>query len=312
MSRSRKSAGRGPDTHNHHLTIHLYNMDRRSFIKSSAVAGLSGMALFGAGCARQEEPAVEAEEELTGSVASIGLQLYTVRSLMQEDFAGTIERVAAIGYKELEFAGYFDHSPADVRTLIDGLGLTAPAVHAGIGSLRSDLDAVIESAAIIGHQYIVCPYLDENERTLDHYKQHAEFFNTVGEACKAAGVQFAYHNHDFEFFETDGVLPYDVLLTETDSALMQMELDLYWIRKAGFDERAYFETHPGRFPLCHVKDMAADGEITSVGSGGIDFGTIFAASEEAGLEHYFVEHDFPDDPMQSITDGYAHVAALRF
>lgn len=290
----------------------LHNMDRRSFIKSSAVAGLSSMAFFGAGCASQEEPAVETKEELKGSVASIGVQLYTVRSLMQEDFAGTIERVARIGYKELEFAGYFDHSPSDVRTLIDGLGLTAPAVHVGIGSLRSDLDAVIESATIIGHRYIVCPYLNEDERTLDHYKQHAEFFNTVGEACKAAGVQLAYHNHDFEFFETDGVLPYDVLLAETDSALVQMELDLYWIKKAGYDARAYFEAHPGRFPLCHVKDMTADGEMTSVGSGEIDFGAIFAVSAEAGLEHYFVEHDFPADPMQSITDGYAHVAALRF
>lgn len=312
MSRSRKSEGHGPESQTIINGTNLQNMDRRVFIKSSAVAGLSGMALFGAGCASQEEPAAPAQEEPTGSIANIGIQLYTVRSLMQEDFAGTLERVAQIGYNELEFAGYFDHSPADVRTLIDGLGLTAPAVHVGIDSLRSDLDTVIESATTIGHRYIVCPYLAEEERTLDHYKQHAEFFNTAGEACKAAGVQFAYHNHDFEFFETDGVLPYDVLLAETDSALVQMELDLYWIRKAGHDALAYFEAHSGRFPLCHVKDMAADGEMTSVGSGEIDFGAIFSASEQAGLEHFFVEHDFPHDPMQSITDGYAHVAALRF
>ena len=114
------------------------------------------------------------------------------------------------------------------------------------------------------------------------------------------------------FFETEGVIPFDLLLAECDPALVQIELDLYWIKKGGYDALAYFENHPGRFPLCHVKDMGDDEGITRVGSGTIDFGPIFAQSEQAGLVHYFVEHDHPDDPMQSLTDGYAHLKELRF
>lgn len=246
------------------------------------------------------------------ALARIGVQLYTVRSVLEDDFVGGVEQVAAIGYDEVEFAGYYDHSPADVKALLDRVGLTAPAVHVGIDILRDNLDATLEAAQVIGHQYIVCPWLAPNQRALDQYKEHAALFNTVGEACKAAGLQFAYHNHDFEFEETDGQRPYDLLLAETDAELVQMELDLFWITKAGHDPLAYFERQPGRFPLCHVKDMAADEMMVDVGKGTIDFGAIFAQSEQAGLAHYFVEHDNPDDPMQSLTNSYNHLKALRF
>ena len=293
-------------------------MNRRTFLKSSAVAGLGGLALFNAGCAESQDYAVEEATSEAAPAARalerIGVQLYTVRSILENDFVAGIEQVAAIGYNEVEFAGYYDHSPADVRALLDRVGLTAPAVHVGIDILRDNLDGVLEAAQIVGHQYVVCPYLAEDQRTLDHYKQHAAFFNEVGQKCKEAGIQFAYHNHDFEFFETDGQIPFDVLLAETDAGLVKMELDLFWIKKGGHDALTYFQNHPGRFPLCHVKDMAGDAEgtMTPVGKGTIDFGSIFAQSEQAGLVHYFVEHDHPDDPMQSITDGYAHLKALRF
>lgn len=291
-------------------------MNRRAFIKSSATVGLGGLALFNAGCVEREEYTMD---EITPESAPepralerIGVQLYTVRNILENDFVGGIEQVAAVGYNEVEFAGYFDHSPAEVKALLDRVGLTAPSVHVGIDMLRDDLDTVLDAAQTIGHQYVVCPWVAEDQRTLDHYKQHAALFNEVGEQCKTAGIQFAYHNHDFEFFVTDGQVPYDLLLAETDAALVQMELDLYWIKKGGYDALAYFEKHPGRFPLCHVKDMGNDEAITPVGKGTIDFGSIFAQSEQAGLTHYFVEHDHPDDPMQSITDGYAHLKALRF
>lgn len=242
----------------------------------------------------------------------IGAQLYTVRDLMAEDFEGTIERVAEIGYDEVEFAGYFDHTPEEVRAVIDRVGITAPAVHVGIDMLRSDLASVLDAAVTVGHEFVVCPYLAENERTLDHYRRHADFFNEVGETCRAAGVQLAYHNHEFEFIETDGVIPYEFLLDETDPELVAMELDLYWVEKAGHDALAWFASYPGRFPLCHVKDMAENEDMTVVGSGTIDFAATFAANEEAGLRHWFVEHDFPSDSMASLTNGYTHLAALRY
>ncbi len=256
---------------------------------------------------------MQAEAPPTGrALEQIGVQLYTVRGLMEKDVAGTLEQVAAIGYDEVEFHDCFDHNPEEIKSLLDQFGLAAPAAHVGIDRLRDEFDAVLEEAQTVGHRYLVCPWLDEDERTLAHYKELAPFFNEVGAACKEAGIQFAYHNHDFEFEVTDGQVPYDLLLDETDADLVQMELDLFWITKGGHDPMAYFERYPGRFSLCHVKDMADGETMVSVGEGNIDFGRIFAQSEQAGLVHYFVEHDNPDDPIASIAASYAHLKELRF
>lgn len=279
-------------------------INRRDFLKTSASAAFGGFLMNN----------LQAREAMAGtkSLGKIGVQLYTVRDLMKQDFSGTLEKVAKIGYKEVEFAGYFDNKPEQVRKLLDGLGLTAPAVHVGIDLLRDKLDVTLETAKTIGHKYIVCPWLAPADRTLGKYQEHAALFNKVGEACQKAGLQFAYHNHDFEFEVQDGKIPYDLLLAETDPALVQMELDLFWIRKGGQDPLAYFEKHPGRFPLCHVKDMAEDEKMVEVGAGKIDFAQIFSHSKHAGLQHYFVEHDNPGDALQSITTSYQHLKKLKF
>ena len=279
-------------------------LNRRDFLKTSASAALGGFLMN----------QLQAGEALASakSLGKIGVQLYTVRDLMKADFAGTLAKVAKAGYQEVEFAGYFDHKPEDVKKLLADLGLQAPAVHVGIDLLRDKLDATLETAKIIGHKYIVCPWLAPEDRTLEKYKEHATLFNKAGAACKKAGLQFAYHNHDFEFEAQDGKIPYDLLLAETDPALVQMELDLFWIRKGGHDALAYFEKHPGRFPLCHVKDMAEDGKMAEVGAGQIDFAQIFSHSKHAGLQHYFVEHDNPEDALQSITASYQYLKKLKF
>ena len=140
----------------------------------------------------------------------------------------------------------------------------------------------------------------------------AELFNKVGEKCQEAGLQFGYHNHDFEFDSLDGQIPYDLLLQGTDPKLVQMELDIYWIKKAGKDPLAYFERYRGRFALCHVKDMTEAEEMVDVGEGEIDFAEIFSKSEEAGLKHYFVEHDHPEDPLKSIKTSFKYLKQLEF
>jgi sugar phosphate isomerase/epimerase len=251
-------------------------------------------------------------QEKAHSLASIGLQLYTVRDLMKKDFTGTLEKVAAIGYKEVEFAGYFDNKPEDVKKLLDRLGLKAPASHISIDAFREKLDATLQTAQVVGHQFLVCPWLSPLERSLEKYKAHAAFFNKVGEACRKAGLQFAYHNHDFEFETVDGSIPYDVLLNETDPELVQMELDLFWIKKGGQDALAYFAKYPGRFPLCHVKDMDEKRNMVDVGKGKIDFAKIFAQAPQAGLKHFFVEHDEPKEPLQSITASCQYLKSLKF
>ncbi|MGH7697000.1 MAG: sugar phosphate isomerase/epimerase family protein [Gemmatimonadaceae bacterium] len=246
----------------------------------------------------------------------IGLQLYTVRDLMKANVEDTLAKVAGIGYKEVEFAGYFDRTPTALRATLDTLGLTSPASHIGYDAIDpAKIGATLDAANAIGNKYIIVAYLlDTQRKTLDDWKRHAERFNRAGEAAKARGLQFAYHNHDFEFVPLDGKVPYDVLLESSDPSLVKMEMDLYWITKAGSDWKAYFDRWPGRFPMVHVKDSAGapQHEMRDVGAGSMPFATIFAQRKKGGIEHFFVEHDNPKDPIASITASYQHLKNLSF
>src|SRR5690606_35927112 len=130
----------------------------------------------------------------------IGVQIYTVRDLMAQDMAGTLSAVARVGYQEVEFAGYFERSPAEVRRMLDDAGLAAPAAHVQLSAVRDDPGALIETAMGVGHQMLIVPWVSEAERaTLDQWRALAETFNRFGQTCRDAGLRFAYHNHDFEF-----------------------------------------------------------------------------------------------------------------
>jgi sugar phosphate isomerase/epimerase len=257
----------------------------------------------------------------------VGLQLYTVRDLMKADFDGTIAKVAAIGYKEVEFAGYFGRTGQQVRAACDKNGLEPISTHVQYDELDDKFPSVIETSKTIGLKYIVCPWIPEDLRkSPDIWKQAAAKFNHCGEQSKKAGLQFAYHNHWFEFLPVDGKLPYDALLKECDGNLVKMEMDLCWITAAGGDPLKYFNLYPGRFPLVHVKDLkklpviTAGGsqnfgdtvDLTSVGSGIIDWKRIFAQSEKAGIKHYIVEHDKPEVPFDSITKSYEYLNKVRW
>lgn len=246
---------------------------------------------------------------------AIGVQLYTVRRILEKDFEGTLARIAAIGFEEVEFFNYYGRSPQEVKAALARTGLRAPAAHVAAPSVSYPWEREREAALTIGHRYLICAYLAPSERrTLDDYKRAAATFNRAGEDCRAAGLQFGYHNHDFEYTPLEGKIPYDVLLAETDPELVKMEMDLYWITKGTQDPLAYFDKHPGRFHLFHVKDMdnsSARGQ-TEVGRGIIDFKRIFAQAERAGVRHFFVERDDPEDPLASIRDSYQYLRQLEF
>jgi sugar phosphate isomerase/epimerase len=274
---------------------------RREFL-GVAGAGLASLAL--------RPPGREADR-----IKRIGVQLYTVRDAMKSDFEGTLARVAAIGYREVEFAGYFGHTAAQLRGILHQSGLDAPSAHIGIESLGDEWGKTLDDAHTAGHRYLVVAWLDEVDRKdLDAYRRVAERFNRAGVTAAQAGIRLAYHNHEFEFAPMEGRIPYDVLLEATDPQLVALEMDLYWITKGGQDPLTYFARWPGRFPMVHVKDSAGPPEhrMADVGAGSIDWRALFARRKQAGIEHFFVEHDEPADPFASITTSYRYLRELRF
>jgi sugar phosphate isomerase/epimerase len=278
-------------------------MDRRTFVGTLGAAGAAAV-LPGGG-------SLLASEKL----GKIGVQLYTVRDLMKASVEKTLAEVAAIGYEEVEFAGYFNRPPGAIRQLLDRNGLHAPAAHVGIELLRGPWNRTLDEAMEMGQKYLVVAWLDPKERSsVDAIKKTADLFNRAAEDAQRFKIQLAYHNHDFEFNDVEGRRMYDLFLENTDPKLVKMEMDLYWITKGGADPAAYFARWPERFPLVHVKDGGPppDSVMTEVGKGVIKWGELFAQRKQAGIKHFFVEHDNPKDPMQSITTSYKYLRALRF
>ncbi len=279
-------------------------MNRRNFIQTAAFAALGGSLLSEQAFAKQK-------------IKSPGIQLYTVRNELGKDFEGTLKAVAALGYKEFEFFGnYYGKDPKAVKTMLAGMGVTAPAGHFALAALSTDVNKVIDTAKAAGHGIVICPFLMPNERkTLDDYKKLCAVLNKSGEACKKAGLTFGYHNHDFEFKELEGKLPYDLILAECDKNTVKMEMDLGWITHAGKDPLTYFAKYPGRFITVHVKDMdASQKQITmELGRGKVDFKRILAKSKQAGVKHYFVEQDNTSlTPLESIKISMEYLKKLEF
>ena len=265
-----------------------------------------------------------------------GLQLFTFFGQIDKDVDGTLKKIAEIGYVEIESAfsmkgGYYGYSSKDFAKLLDGLGLKwrshhvlgapfklPPGTKMPVGAdgkpitlptvlnLRDNMQEIVDQAAEGGIEWLVCA--NTPVATSDEIKSSIAVLNKTDEACKKAGLHFAYHNHDTEFHEVEGKVPYQLLLSETK---LKMELDLAWAIKGGQDPVALFKLHPGRFPLWHVKDLDAKHEvILPVGSGTIDYKRIFEAHETAGLEYYFIEHDFPKDAWASIQTSIQYLKQL--
>lgn len=244
---------------------------------------------------------------------SIGLQLYTVRAALEEEFEQTLARVAAIGYREVEFAGYFGHAASQVRSSLRDAGLMAPSAHIPLEAIGSGWEEVIENALAIGHRYLVVASAS-GVTDIDGYRRVAERFNHAGEVAAKAGIRFGYHNHEFEFTPLAGQLPYDVLFEATDPKYVCFEMDLYWITRGGQNPLDYFKRWPGRIVLLHLKDAAGSRpyRMAPVGAGVIDWRRILAQSTRTGVEHFFVEHDDATDPFASIAESYAYLRQLRF
>ncbi|MDX1630155.1 MAG: sugar phosphate isomerase/epimerase, partial [Fulvivirga sp.] len=239
---------------------------------------------------------------------------------IKNDFKGTLARIAEIGYADIEFweytkGGFFNVPAGEIKKILDDLGMKCSSIHIGIKDLSTDTTQVFETAKILESNYVSCNYLETYEReSLDDYKKHAALFNRLGEKAETLGMQFGYHNHEFEFEEMEGQVPYDLLLNECDEELVKFEMDMYWMHVAKQDPVAYFQTHPHRFPLWHIKDANAQGQFTPVGQGVIDWERIFNHADVAGLEQYFVEQDnHPNGkPFENIAESLAYLKEQKF
>jgi sugar phosphate isomerase/epimerase len=233
----------------------------------------------------------------------VALQLYTVRDDMAKDFAGTLKKVAEIGYPAVELAGTGGLSAKELRALLDGLGLKVVGTHVGLDGLTKDLQATMEYNLTIGNPFLVCPGIPEERRSnADAWRETGAIFNRAAGEARKSGLAVAYHNHDIEFKQFDGKYGLDIFLEATDASLVGVELDVFWAQYGKVNPVQYMSKHPGRFPLLHLKDMGTDGKsMTEVGEGIVDFMGIFAQAERAGVRAYIVEQDTcARPPLESV------------
>jgi len=314
--------------------------NRRKFLQQSGTLAMAGM-LY---------PGLNHANNLFGrkSAIPVGLQLYTLGNLMTTDPQGTLQKLAAIGYKELESAGsqkgnFYGFKPKELSAMIKAAGMTWRSAHVGGApftmesvmkmaktaedsarikkmmerykdmpkslNLKDNYQELADAAAEGGISYLVCSSIPVS--TLDEIKTAVDVFNKSGEACKKAGVQFAYHNHTSEFDQVEGHSPFDYILSNTDKNLVKMELDLAWATKAKQDPVALFKMHPGRFPLWHVKDLDKEKmNPAEVGTGVVDFKRIFDNAKDSGMKYFFVEQDGAPQPIQNVTNSYNYLKKM--
>lgn len=300
---------------------------RRKFLLQSAALATGGLLL------KNNAMASFFQKEAT---KPMGLQLFTFFNEIDKDVTGTIKKIAAVGYKEIESAfskngGYYGMKSKEWAAFLRDNGLSWKSHHVfgapfrmppgakmptgpdgkpitipPLKNLQDNMQELVDDAAEGGVNYLVCANIPIN--TIDDIQAAIEILNKTDEACAKAGIGFAYHNHDAEFRAVDGKIPYELFLSQTK---MKMELDLAWCIKGGNDPVELFKKHPGRFPLWHVKDLDKSlNEVLPVGEGTIDYGRIFANAGKAGMKHFFIEHDMPKDALASITTSYANLTKL--
>ncbi|GLU55275.1 sugar phosphate isomerase/epimerase family protein [Dyadobacter frigoris] len=297
-------------------------INRRKFFQNTGALALSALAL----------PSISkggnfliSEREEVKKIKAVGLQLYSLKDVLEKDLKGTLQQIANVGYKEIEsYPGskghYYGMEPKEFSSMLNGMGLKLVSSHFGSGkndgkaeswhqaTMLTRFDELVDKAAETGQPYLTCSSLDKSLRTTpEDLKRTAELFNKVGEKCKKAGLQFAYHNHAFEFEKIGDSLMYDFMLENTDAKLVQWEMDIFWLVAGQHDPVAYFKKYPNRFPLCHVKDMDKldKKKNTEIGNGSIDYVNILKEGKKAGMKHFIVEQEsFTRPSIESMEMNY--------
>lgn len=244
-----------------------------------------------------------------GILPKIGIQLFSLPKMLDQDFVGTVQFLQKMGYKELELfgpfpfsaavakenwekitpmlgfkgSGYFGKTPKEIKQILSDHGMTSPSTHTDLDTLLTGMDKLGEAAQILGHEYVVLPAIPEDKRkTLDDYKRMADTFNKIGESAKKAGVKFGYHNHGYGLNTVDGQVPLQVLLDNTDPQLVFLEMDIYWTSAGGADPIAYLEKYGNRYRMLHLKDMKEKKRFSGDGSTAPQWFELFPYMTSAG------------------------------
>jgi sugar phosphate isomerase/epimerase len=277
---------------------------RRIFLKSSATLAI----------ATAFAPSLLAKP--IRKAKNAGVQLYSVRTEMMTDAAGTLKQLAALGYREIESAGsekgnYYGLSPKEIKTICGDLGLTLRSGHV---RLDEKFQYALDAASEAGQEYLICSTMPTDGQTVDNYKKVAEVFSQAGIVCKKQGIKFGYHNHAYEFETENGQVLYEVLLANTDGKHVHMELDLGWVIDAGKDPLDYFTRFPGRFPLWHLKDMDLQKKrSTEFGTGSLKIAEMLKNADGAGMKYFFVEQEeYASTPLQSLQQDLDYLKRLEY
>ena len=285
-------------------------INRRDFIvQSTSAMSASFLALYGF-------------SNLPFAKFKMGLQLFTVREPLTKDVAGTIKKIAGIGYEDCETYGYdpvqgkyYGLTASAFKQLLAENNMITTSGHYDFtnffdkpaDAMMRYTDQCIQGAHALGQRYITWPWLDPAFRTLENFRLLSEKLNAIGERVNKAGLGFAYHNHDFEFKDHDGENGYNIIMRETDPALVKLQMDLYWIMHSSkMSPSELFSRQPGRFVMWHIKDMdKISRDYSELGNGSIDFTVILPEASRAGLQYYYIEQggNFAKNPIQSITDS---------
>lgn len=301
------------------------SITRRSFLECSSLAMMAAMSgkAFAAGAG-------------TGPLGKpIGLQLYTVREEANKDLLGTLKKLQAIGFREVETAGFYGKSGQELRKILADHGMSAPSAHSSMGDIHKNMQKLVDGAAEVGAKYFVCafptlppgtslpggPAALASTITLDHWKWNFEQLNKMSEVAKKAGLKAAYHNHNMEFRSYNGVTAFDELLKATEASLLEIELDLGWVVTAGLDPAAFLKKHAKRVSMLHVKDVRKDAvnviddvkaQTTEIGRGKIDWKSLFAACDPKLIKHYFVEQEnFTGPTLDAVRASYEYLSTFK-
>lgn len=293
-------------------------MKRRDFIQKASLASAGVMAA---------SPLLSHPFE-DGVIKTFGFQAYTVRDVIYKDMAGTLKTLRKAGY---DYAELFDFQEGKIlgkpikeaKAILKKSKIDVKSIHVPTGAgkkvsgtMNHEFQRAIDDAKELGAEYLICPWLDSSERqSIDQYKALTDLLQTCGEMCAKSDLGFAYHNHEFEFEELDGQVPFDLILA-TDPNLVKIELDLYWVRYAEQNPLKIIRENSGRIPFWHVKDLSLDEgkPMTEVGNGIIDWKQMFKHKEESGMKYFYIEQDrnFANNSLESLATSVKYLKKLNY